>query len=44
MLTLVTGLYLSGYRLSSGTSMPFWSGKDYLQITHGLEVHMFRCQ
>ena len=30
MLVIAIGLCLSDYRLLSGISMPFWSGKDYL--------------
>ena len=42
MLIITIGLCLSDYRLLSEISMPFWSGKDYLQ--YRLEAYMFHCQ
>jgi hypothetical protein len=42
MLIIAIGLCLSDYRLLSGISMPFWSGKDYLQSSgiRGLYVSL----
>ena len=43
MLVIAIGLCLSDYRLLSGTSMPFWSGKDYLQSS-GIKGLYISCQ
>ena len=33
MFIIAIELYLTDYRLLSGISMPFWSGKSYLQFS-----------
>ena len=42
MLIIAIGLCLLDYRLLSGTSTPFWSGKYYLQFSgiRGLHVSL----